>query len=262
MGKQTKMTDTKKISLCLAVIAVLGLVVYKAAQKSAAPKQTQEQGPDQEVLDQVDTEATTQASPQAGALKPLATFPPLAKESATMLQAPLSEKEIKSVRQLSRLLVRTISKNANVQTLTNEIKALGLTPVRSVDENKYTGRMTILRTEDALEGTRFLHIQVLGNGPGNEGTQMISFQVRPGADSFAKTVALVEKSLPKGSQVKEKSSDYQSWALPNCYIARVHTMNMEDLAANKYNAFSKEDVGSINAVLEQDIHCGADADEH
>lgn len=264
---EEKKTDLKIYFLVL-VIAILAVVVYKASVKSTGASEfsiqeeiTAEQTEAQAGHENDDVTAEADPTPQKKMAVP-GTLPSLSNEAEILRKTPLNEKEIRSVSQLSSLMFKGLKTHASTQSFTNAIKALGLKVSPIIDENPYTGRMTILRTEDALEGTRYLHIQMSGNNAKDETAQHMSFQLRPGSDSFAKAMAIVEKNLPKGSKIKEKGSQYASWTMPECYETRVHAMDMDDLQSSKYNAVSKDDVGTINVVVEQDPHCGAGHGEH
>lgn len=256
---EEKKTDLK-IYFLIAVIAALVLIVYRASVKTEASGISVQE---EMVLTQTDAqsghepgETVAENSGKAPQNAVPGTLPSLSEESETLQKTPLNEKEIRSISQLSTLIFQGSKNHSNTLYYTNGIKALGLKPAPIVDENPYTGRMTILRTEDALEGTRYLHIQISGNSAKDEFAQHTSFQLRPGADSFQKAVDIVEKNLPKAAKLKEKGEQYRSWILPDCYEARVHAMDMDDLKSSKYNAVSKEDIGTINIVLELDPHCG------
>ncbi len=256
---EEKKTDLK-IYLLIAVIAALVLIVYRASVKTEASgisvqeEMALTQTEAQAGHEQLETAAENLEQAQQKSVP--GTLPSLSEESETLRKTPLNEKELRSLSQLSTLIFQGSKNHSNTLSYTNAIKALGLKPSPIVDENPYTGRMTILRTENALEGTRYLHIQLSGNSAKDEVAQHTSFQLRPGADSFQKAVSVVEKNLPKAAKIKESGEQYRSWILPECYEARVHAMDMDDLQSSKYNAVSKEDIGTINVVLEQDPHCG------
>lgn len=252
------MSDSKKILALVIVIVGLGVLVFKSSQKKHETELPEV------IMDHSDTEAgggaETPTQHPAVAQNIIqatpATLPVVSAEAEALRQTPLNDQEIKSVSRLTSFFGKlSTAKTSSVQGVVNNIKALGLTPQKTIDENPYTGRLTIIRTANALQGTRYLHVQMPGINPKDEFVQHMSFQIRPGKDSFDKAVAMMQKSLPKGSKIQEQSSEFVKWSIEGGKEARVEILNtMDQLHSSKYDAVSKDDLGTVKVTVEIAIH--------
>lgn len=255
------MSDSKKILVLVSLILGLGILVFKSSQLKTSEGEAETgiaHSAESAAVDSGDIqkpqETTKQVVASGPAPEPAVQAP--STEALALRNTPLNEKEIKSVTRLSGLLGQVAGvTNSSVQGMINKIKSLGLVPDKSVDENPYTGRMTMIRTSNALPGTRYLHVQMPGMNPKDEFVQTISFQIRPGKDSFSQALELMKKSLPAGSQIKQQSEDFVQWSIPGAKEARVEVLNtMDQLRASKYDAVSKDDIGAVKVTVELSIH--------
>lgn len=176
------------------------------------------------------------------------------KEETSPAEGPLSVQEVESVNHIVKTISQAIAKKSNSNQFMKAIQALHLRP-KFIDEGSNAlGSMVTVRTHDALEGTRYLHGQFTGEKNNADYLQHVSFQIRPGSNSFQKAVEILNQYLPKNKTVKESASDYVLYSTDDGYVAWAKIATREDLKANKYNASSKEDVGSVIVTIEQDIH--------
>jgi len=175
-------------------------------------------------------------------------------ETPTLSEGPLSTQEIESINNIIKTISQTIAKKLNSNQFMKAIQALQLKP-KFIDEGSNAlGSMVTVRTHDALPGTRYLHAQFIGEKNNAHDLQHISFQIRPGSNAFQKAVEILNQYLPKNKTVKESDSDYVLYNTEDGYVAWAKIATREDLKANKYNASSKEDVGSVIVTIEQEIH--------
>lgn len=176
-------------------------------------------------------------------------------------QGPLSVQEVESVNSLVKTISQAIAQRSNSNNFMKAVQALNLKP-KFIDEGTTAvGSMVTVRTHDALEGTRYLHAQFTGVKNNADYLEHVSFQIRPGSNSFQKAVEILNQFLPKTKKVKESSSDYVLYNTDDGYVAWAKIATREDLKSNKYNASSKEDVGSVIVTIEQEIH-DMDEDGH
>ena len=128
-------------------------------------------------------------------------------EEQTDQQGPLSAQEVESVHNIVKMISRTIAQKSNSNQFMKAIQNLHLTP-KFIDEgNNNLGSMVTVRTSNSLEGTRYIHAQFTGPKNNADYLQHISFQIRPGSNSFQKAVEILNEYLPKNKVIKESTSD-------------------------------------------------------
>lgn len=268
MGKKSLMKTGSKLLLSTVIGAAVVLFVLKQKHKQA------EQPSPNENITQVEsqkvsaTPAQTSSSTVTTNSKPtLAAATPAHKPNATpedtplYPQGPLSIQEVESVNNIVKTISQAIAKRSNSTAFMKAVQALNLKPKYMDEGTTAVGSMVTVRTHDALEGTRYLHAQFTGVKNNADYLEHVSFQIRPGSDSFQKAVEILNQFLPKNKKVKESSSDYVLYNTDDGYVAWAKIATREDLKSNKYNASSKEDVGSVIVTIEQEIH-DMDEDGH
>lgn len=242
------MTRSHKQILLLGLFLIAALVItFKTDKKEiSAPIE----------LEPTETESqvTQEASPATPTLesKPIATKTvPAIRDSKKPTN--LSQKELISLSQLTQVMKMAVSPKATSQQMSAQLKKLGLTVLPSKDSNPSTGQMTILRTENALEGTRYFHSQSFLNEGKDEFFQHISFELRPSPDSLENAIISVKHHLPKDSQLAVNRPDYKLWKHSEGYITWIKVMTSEDLKGDPFNAYTAADVGTVRIVTELDI---------
>ncbi|MBC7754096.1 MAG: hypothetical protein H7Z71_07645, partial [Moraxellaceae bacterium] len=176
---------------------------------------------------------------------------------------PLSAEEVESVHQIVKTIAQAISQKSNSQKFMKALLGLKLKPKFIDQQETSLGSMVTVRTENALEGTRYLHAQFAGEKNNADYLEHISFQIRPGSNSFQKAIEILNQFLPKNKITKESDSDYVLYNTTDGYVAWAKIANREDLKSNKYNASAPEDVGTVIVTIEQEIHdMDHDGDQH
>lgn len=190
----------------------------------------------------------------------LAALPPErepASAQENIADQPLDPVERESVDRLSRMLADAESMKST-RELTSELKRAGLKPVIGRDENPDTGRLDIVRTRDALPGTRYFHAQMFGDGK-TAFAQHLSFQVRPGKDSMDVALQAIQATHPGLGRPETQKDGLVIWRSEGRVIS-ARRMTAEDLADDHFNAQDPvRDVGTIWITSEDDPE---DSDEH
>lgn len=169
-------------------------------------------------------------------------------------RGPLSAEEVESVNQIVKTVAQAISQKSNSQKFMKALLKLQLKPKFIDQQENSLGSMVTVRTDNSLEGTRYLHAQFTGEKNNANYLEHISFQIRPGSNSFQKAVEILNQFLPKNKITKESDSDYVLYNTSDGYVAWAKIANREDLKSNKYNASAPEDVGTVIVTIEQEIH--------
>jgi phage antirepressor YoqD-like protein len=154
-------------------------------------------------------------------------------------------------------LTRYVNYDLSQSDLVEDLGRLGLKPTQSKISNSL-GSSNTIRTEKGLKGTRYFHAQFKGNQEGAEVLQHMSFEIPPGAESFSKAQASVAKMFNLPTKLKINQDDFKAWPLDNGYIVWIKKLTQADLDNNPFNAYTKEDVGTIRVAVEVDIHAGGD----
>ncbi len=256
--------------ILLSTVIAAGVVLFVLKQKNKQPEQpspneniSQTTSPQVSAnLVQTSPSTATTTSKQALATKRSAHEPNTTPEDHPFYpQGPLSIQEVESVNNIVKTISQAISKKYNSMDFMKAVQALNLKPKFMDEGTTAVGSMVTVRTHDALEGTRYLHAQFTGVKNNVDYLEHVSFQIRPGSDSFQKAVEILNQFLPKNKKVKESSSDYVLYNTDDGYVAWAKMATREDLKSNKYNASSKDDVGSVIVTIEQEIH-DMDEDGH
>jgi hypothetical protein len=167
------------------------------------------------------------------------------------LHAPLSEAEKESVRTYLQILANQEEIGASTEKLLGELNKSGLKPAVARNSNPQTGAMAMVRTDNALPGTRYFHAQLF-EADGAAHMQHVSFEIRPGADAMEAAVSLIKQThRDLGNPIKE-SPGYTMWRNRDGRLVSARRMTEEDLKDNYFNAHGKEDVGTVWVVSEDD----------
>lgn len=168
-------------------------------------------------------------------------------------QMPLSAEEIRSVQALSQFMAVANTQSLTTKELVKKYNQIGLQAKVLSNENPYTGKMDVIKSESRIPGVRYLITQVLENSEGKSYIQRASFEVRPGPDSFVKTVEAVAKTLPKNARVALDTPERKTWAAPGGAYQTVKILREEDLVNSPYKTYSKNDVGTVLVMIEEDV---------
>lgn len=134
----------------------------------------------------------------------------------------------------------------------NKLVRLGYQPMVARDSNEATGTMVVVRTKNALPGTRYLHAQFFSDEHGQFFPQHISFEFRP-SQSMGDVVASLEQRFGKLGRPTTNDGVWMTWKLPNDYSLWIKRLEPADLDGNPYNAYSPADVNTLRVALEKDV---------
>lgn len=170
--------------------------------------------------------------------------------------APLAKTELVSVEKFFNLAFRFAASEQKPDALLKALEQEKLSPVAAEDANEDTGKMTIVRTDKALEGTRYFHAQFFEDEKKRTYLQHLSFEIRPSPDCVEQAVAMIEKRLGlKAQPLQAPSNDYALYKAPSDYIIWVKRLQEEDLDSDHFNPRDPvTDVGACRAAIEKDIH--------
>jgi hypothetical protein len=152
------------------------------------------------------------------------------------------------------IMADSSSKNLDIESLKESLVSKGLELVVAKDENKFTGTMTIIRTENSLPGTRYFHSQIFYGEDGSPFVQHMSFEYRAGKLAFAQAVAAAKKQFKLNTEPSVKKDGFYSWNTSDGYVVWVKRMTSEDLKNDPFNAYSPSDAGTIKVAKELEIH--------
>lgn len=165
-----------------------------------------------------------------------------------------ANKNEESLEKLSTTFAEVFENKKDSKSLRDTLRDLNLRPTVNVDSNPYTGTMNIVRTKDSLPGTRYVHAQFVADENGKETLQHLSFEYRPGPQALQRaTLAIKSNFKIKGEPVHSKG-DFISYKLDEHYIIWLKRMGKEDLKDDPFNAYTKNDDGTIRVAIELEIH--------
>lgn len=173
---------------------------------------------------------------------------------------PANQNE-ESLKTLSVTFKEAFDDKEDSKSFRDKLKKLNLTPSLNVNTNPYTGSMSIIRTKDNLPGTRYIHAQYVTGSNGNEGLQHLSFEYRPGPNALQRASEAVKSIFGIEGKPVQSKGDFVSYKLTEDYIIWLKRMGEDDLKDDPFNAYTKNDVGTIRVAIELEIH-GDENDSH
>ncbi len=186
---------------------------------------------------------------------------PALSEDITLLDEfkEISAEHKTSLLQMTRRIFPLATEKTEVKDIVQALNKYKLEPKVGVDKNPFTGSMSVIRTNKTLPGTRYFHTQYFDEEQGGI-VQHLSFEFKPGTQSFEAVVKAVAEGLPAHAEVTVSNSGYQGWRNIDGYIVWVKKLDESDLSPDTpFNAYTKNDVGTIRVVKEIDIHDHAPA---
>lgn len=147
------------------------------------------------------------------------------------------------------------------EPLVEQLNQWQLVPKVAKNSNPYTGEMAIIRTDKTLPGTRYFHAQYFSDENGENHLQHMSFEFRPGPAAFNQAIKTVSEKFGLKGKPQYQKNDFASWNTDNGYIIWIKKMGPNDLEGDPFNAYSKDDVGTIRVAVELEIHEGPGHDE-
>lgn len=142
-----------------------------------------------------------------------------------------------------------------MNSFVEDLKKLNLRPVIMKDENEYTGGLNIVRTSEALPGTRYIHAQYFDGENATSLLQHLSFEFRGGENAFEMVKKVIKEQLNITTPPIQESDSYISWRIGK-RIVWIKKLDLADISkANPFNSYDlKTDVGTIRVAIELEIH--------
>lgn len=200
----------------------------------------------QAALSKMDSSASGAGSAAASPGSPRATSP--------TTQGPATTEEKASLDTLSAILFEE-SRDLTVKPVdfVNKLVRLGFQPMVAKDSSdEGIGSMIVVRTKNALPGTRYFHAQFFTDENGQFFPQHISFEFRP-SQSMGDVVASLESRFGKLGRPTTNDGVWMTWKLPNDYSLWIKRLEPADLDGNPYNAYSPGDVNTLRVAIEKDV---------
>lgn len=164
-----------------------------------------------------------------------------------------------SLKQMTSLMGEAINTNMSANLLIKKLESYGLKPQISVDRQAGIPTLTMIRTERALPGLRYIHVQFDGEGD-QQRLQHFSFEIPKGPQAREKAVQFLKAAMPLKEDQKMDVVKSMTAYRHNGYVVWAKNIGPEDLD-NPYNARDKNDIDNVIVTTELDIH-PQHADEH
>lgn len=163
------------------------------------------------------------------------------------------EAEALALNHFTNILYEFSKPQASMDRLIEILSSNDLSPKVTENTNPYTGNMYTVRTNYALPGTRYFHAQYFSNEGETPFIQHMSFEFRPGDMAMKEAVEALRKSFGNLGKPVQQKQDFLEWRWREDYILWVRRLNQEDLKGHPINAYSPDDVGTIQVALELDL---------
>lgn len=263
--KTTQRDSNAKIRFAaiMTAIAVSAFVLFGTGRKPAKIEDGVEEAKEKTAIEtsqavpvSIPETITDLASPAPRALEPAPT------ESVPTFLGPATKEEIRSLDTLATILFEQASGTTRPAQLIDELARLGYQPVVARDVNEVTGAMVIVRTKNALPGTRYFHAQFFTDENGKYYPQHVSFEFRP-SQSMDDVVRSLESRFGRLGRPTTNDGIWMTWKLPNDYslwIKRIERSDIED--GSRFNAYAAEDLNTLRVALEKDVPGHEDDEPH
>lgn len=232
-------------------VAALGIAIVLVAIWMRSNRRPPETAPTQRAAQTFqNNNAQTSNQPHAGQ--------PAQAAGAPSQNLPGSKEE-ESLKQMVLALSKYSQGGATFDDLIHELQATGQSPFIARDKNEYTGEMNIVRTKSPLPGTRYFHAQYFTDEKGERLLQHMSFEFRPGPKALEAARQAVYSAFPAVGSPTTELEGFMEWKLNDGYTVWIKKMELENLDAHHpFNAYTKNDVGTIRVAIEEDPHAGMD----
>ena len=164
-----------------------------------------------------------------------------------------NDPEYRSLMTLSDTLASQAAQKGNLQNMLNSLRSQGQIPQVNSDGAQQTGEMTLVRTENPMPGTRYFHAQFFNDENEEPVLQHLSFEFRKGPKAIAMAKAALKKAFPNLGRPKNKG-EFLEWQLVGGYILWVSTLTKNDIEGDPFNAYTKDDIGTVIVTVEEDPH--------
>ncbi|MES2963182.1 MAG: hypothetical protein V4760_04770 [Bdellovibrionota bacterium] len=248
-----------RIVVVLAAISILALVVFGTKSRRERP------APEPTVLEETASEVQTSSahaheSPSHVASVAAVAPPATSKSARPDAFAAVTPEERASLNTLTSLLFQETRGSTQPNELVSRLSQLGYKPLVSRDSNEFTGSMVIVRTQNALPGTRYFHAQYFTDETGRYYPQYVSFEFRP-SQTMDEVVRSLESSFGRLGRPTTNDGIWMTWKLPDDYTLWIKRIEKQDLAGDPFNAYSAQDVNTLKVAIEKDVP-GHEDEEH
>jgi hypothetical protein len=153
----------------------------------------------------------------------------------------------------TQILYNFAERQTRSDSLIEKLSELEARPLVMNDDNPYTGSMKVVRTRSPFPGTRYFHAQYFDNNENEEFVQHMSFEFRPGKQSFEAVKKSIKQTFNLENPLENKKG-FISWRHGSDYVIWIKEMDNSDMKDDPFNAYSKEDIGTIRVAKELEIH--------
>ena len=159
-----------------------------------------------------------------------------------------------SLKEMTDVLYLFSKPEQSLENLVNALAKRGLQPKVFPDSNPYTGNMYVIRTDQALKGTRYFHAQYFSGESEKPFVQHMSFQFRPGKKAMKEAVDMLHKSFPGLGKPSSQEDNFLTWDWKDGYVVWVRRLDKNDIKdGHEFNAYSEDDIGTIQVALEMEV---------
>lgn len=159
----------------------------------------------------------------------------------------------KSFHQIIKKFSQVKLRQMKTKKFTSLLEELKLIP-QMVRSRSGKGRMTVIRTENNLPGTRYIHAQFFGEN-NKEFIQHLSLEYKKGDNAFEEVSSMVKENYPIIASSEYRNQKFVQWDLDEDYHIWIKELNREDMQNDPFNAYDlKNDVGNIRVTIEMKIH--------
>ncbi len=175
-------------------------------------------------------------------------------EAITNRPGALSSAKETPLEGMAQVLFTYSRPDSSIADLTGFLSSAKQKPLLAKQSNPDTGEMSVVRTENPLPGTRYFHAQYFTDEKSQSFLQHMSFEFRPGDSAMSEAIAAVQKAFPSLSRPLVRTPSFIKWAIDERYILWIKKLGATDLQDNPFNAYTKNDLGTVRVAVEAEIH--------
>lgn len=143
--------------------------------------------------------------------------------------------------------------NVTLKELTNKFDKIDIETELTVDRNESTGNMFFLKSKSNIPGTRYLHGQIVGEGP-KKFVQHLSFEYKSDSKSFNEAITVAQSLIGSDQKPSVISTNYVQWKISETHILWVKKQTKEELLDDPIYPHTEDDLGTAKIAIEQEIH--------
>ena len=159
--------------------------------------------------------------------------------------------------ELASLMKSLVRKDLTLRSFVKDLRKKGLKVIVTFDRQEGLEDMTIVRTQNSLQGVRYLHAQFVGQtGESQPQLRNFSFESPKGPNAL-NNAATVLKSVFQFTE-KDRLDDFDHRMIvyrADDYLCYVSELNTDYMVNHPFNAYDlTEDVGVIRWACDKDVH--------